>query len=605
MTARQLAQKLTDLVSGRADTAPGLGRDSPDPDTTGSGQVRRGTRWAAALRVAATRAFGGRVGGGSWNPWAISAALVALLLSVPLLTVAVGALEPSGGEVWAHLASTVLPEYLRNSVVLVIGSGGLALLIGVAAAWLVATTEFPGRRLLEWALVLPLSVPAYIAAYTYAGMLDMTGPVQRAMRAWIPGMADQYISVPIMRIETAVLIFAFVFYPYVYLLARASFVGQSRTALEAAWTLGRGGWSAFRRVALPLARPALAAGASLVVMEVLNDYGAVSYYGVTTFTTGIFRSWHALGNLDAAVRLAAMLMVFVFVVLALERSQRGRQRVDDMRGTGHRPVVRQQLAGGKALAAFLICFVPVLLGFLLPVAQLVYWAARTYAEVVDPGYLRLVVNSFLLSAAAGVLCVVLAMLLVYAKRLSHGLAMGAASRVATLGYSIPGAVIAVGVIVPFGWFDRTVDAAARGWFDVSTGLILSGTLFALVFAYAVRYTAVALLPLEAGFERQCRNLDEAARSLGETPLRALTRVALPLLRPTLMAAAILVFVDVMKEIPLTLSLRPFNFDTLATRAYQLAMDEQVAESANAALVVIATGLVPVLWLDRLLSRRHT
>ncbi len=537
-----------------------------------------------------------------WSPWSAAAAAVALILSIPMLVVAVGAAGAEGWGVWAHLASTVMPEYLRNSVVLVVGAGGLALVIGVVAAWLVATCDFPGRRVLEWALVLPLSVPAYIAAYTYAGMLDVTGPVQRAMRALVPSLSESFVAIPIMRIETMVVIFALVLYPYVYLLSRAVFLGQSRTALEAAWTLGHGGASAFWRVALPLARPAVAAGASMVVMEVLNDYGAVSYYGVTTFTTGIFRSWHALGDLGAAIRLAAFLMVFVLAVLALERSQRGRRRVDDTRGTGHRPLLRQRLRGWRAWAAFAVCFAPVLLGFLIPVAQLAYWALRTAGDVVDASYLRLVANSFGLAAGAAAICVVLAVLLVYAGRLSRGRAMGVANRAVVLGYSIPGAVIAVGVIVPFGWLDRTVDAAAEATFGFSTGLLLSGTLFALVFAYAVRYTAVALLPLEAGFERQCRNLDAASRCLGEPPLATLWRVALPLLRRTLLAAAILVFVDVMKEIPLTLSLRPFNFDTLATRAYQLAVDEQVAESASAALVIIAVGLLPVLGLDRLLSR---
>ncbi|HEY8376793.1 MAG TPA: iron ABC transporter permease, partial [Nannocystis sp.] len=488
------------------------------------------------------------------------------------------------------------------SVVLAVGSGGLALVIGVASAWLVATCDFPGRRTLEWALVLPLSVPAYIAAYTYAGMLDVTGPVQRAVRALVPSLAESFVAIPIMRIETMVVIFALVLYPYVYLLSRAVFLGQSRTVLEAAWTLGHGGASAFWRVALPLARPAIAAGVSMVVMEVLNDYGAVSYYGVSTFTTGIFRSWHALGDLGAAIRLAAILMAFVFLVLALERSQRGRRRVDDVGGTGHRPLLRQRLRGWRAWAAFAVCFTPLLFGFLIPVAQLAFWSLRTAGDVVDAGYLRLVANSFGLATAAALLCVVIALLLVYAGRLGGGRAVSAANRTVVLGYSIPGAVIAVGVIVPFGWIDRTVDAVAEATLGVSTGLLLSGTLFALVFAYAVRYTAVALLPIEAGFERQCRNLDAAARCLGEPPLMTLWRVALPLLRRTLLAAAILVFVDVMKEIPLTLSLRPFNFDTLATRAYQLAVDEQVAESANAALVIIAVGLLPVLGLDRLLAR---
>lgn len=564
-----------------------------------------GARGVAAARRAGPgsgllRVRGWRLLGGPWSPWTLGAVAIAALLCVPIVVVAVGAFAPADG-VWSHLASTVLPEYLRNSLVLAVGAGSLALVIGVSTAWLVATCDFPGRRIFEWALVLPLSVPAYIAGYTYAGMLDVTGPLQRAARALIPAFADRFIAIPIMRIETVVLIFALVLYPYVYLVARTAFLGQSRTALEASWMLGRSGWAAFFRVALPLARPALAAGVSLVVMEVLNDYGAVQYYGVSTFTTGIFRSWHALGNLDAAIRLAAFLMAFVFVVLAIERALRRGRRVDSGAAV-HRPLLRRTLRGRHAAAAFVTCLVPLLLGFLIPVAQLGYWAVRTAGEVVDLGYLRLVANSFLLAGTAGLLCVVLALVLAYAARLSRSRAMGTVSRVAVLGYSIPGAVIAVGVLIPAGWLDRTIDGAAQSVLGVSTGLLLSGTLVALVFGYVVRYVAVALLPLEAGFEHQCRNLDEASRSLGEPPLGTLVRVVLPLLQRTLLAAAILVFVDVMKEIPLTLSLRPFNFDTLATRSYQMAMDEQVAESASAALVVIATGLLPVIGLDRLLSR---
>lgn len=528
------------------------------------------------------------------------ATLIAAILSIPALVVAVGTFAPAG-DTWSHLASTVLPEYLRNSALLVLGVGVLTLVIGVATAWLVVTCEFPGRRVFEWALILPLSVPAYIAAYTYAGMLDVTGPVQRLLRFLVPAWSDRFLFVDVMRFETVVLIFGLVLYPYVYLIARTSFLTQSRTALEASRVLGRGGWSSFFRVALPLSRPALVAGLSLVVMEVLNDYGAVTYYGVSTFTTGIFRSWLALGDLDAAVRLSGMLMAFVFVVLALERLGRGGARVDEG-GRVHRPLPRYELRGAGAWAAFAVCFVPLLLGFLVPVAQLGYWAAQTAPRVVNAGFVHLVVNSFLLAVGAAVLCVFLALLLAYAARLSRTLYMSLISRVAVLGYSIPGAVIAVGVLMSLGWLDRSVDGLMRGAFGISTGLLLSGSVVALLFAYAVRFLAVGLLPVEAGFERQCRNLDEASRSLGVPPLATLRRVALPLMRGTLLGAVILVFVDVLKEIPLTLVLRPFNFDTLATKAFQMAMDEQVAESANAALVVIATGIVPIVWLNRLLSK---
>lgn len=526
------------------------------------------------------------------------ATLIAIGLAIPMLVVAAGAFAATG-ETWTHLASTVLPGYVRNTILLVIGAAALTLVIGTATAWLVATCEFPGRRIFEWALILPLSVPAYIAAYTYAGIFDVTGPVQKLLRM-VPGWSDRIFYLDVMRFETVLLIFGLVLYPYVYLIARTAFLGQSRTALEASRTLGRGGWSAFFRVALPLARPALAAGVTLVVMEVLNDYGAVAYYGVPTFTTGIFRSWLALGDLDAAIRLAALLMVIVFAVLGIERLMRRGKRVEEGSGS-HRPLRRFELTGPRAAAAFITCLTPLLLGFIIPVSQLAYWAVLTAGEVVNLEFVRLVTNTFLLAVGGALICVILALVLAYTARLHRTLYMGLVSRTAILGYSIPGAVIAVGVLVSFGWFDRSLGGILERSAGVSVGLILSGTIAALLFAYAVRFLAVALLPIEAGFEQQCRNLDEASRSLGIPPFATLRRVALPLLKRTLLGALILVFVDVLKEIPLTLVLRPFNFDTLATKAYQLAVDEQVAESANAALVVIATGLVPIIWLNRLLS----
>lgn len=544
-------------------------------------------------------ARGGRSGRRRWNPWTATATLIALALSLPVLVVAVGAFAATG-ETWSHLAGTVLPEYVRNSVLLVLGSGALALGIGTATAWLVATCDFPGRRLFEWALILPLSVPAYIAAYTYAGIFDVTGPAQRILRALVPGWSERIFYLDVMRFETVLVIFALVLYPYVYLIARTSFLGQSRTALEASRSLGQGGWSAFFRIALPLARPALAAGLTLVAMEVLNDYGAVAYYGVPTFTTGIFRSWLALGDLDAAIRLAALLMLIVLCVLGLERVLRRGKRVEEGSGS-HRPLRRYQLGGTRAVAAMAACLLPLLLGFILPVAQLAYWAVLTAGEVVDLRFLRLVANTFLLAVGGAFICVLLALILAYTTRLYRTYYMRAVARTAVLGYSIPGAVIAVGILVSFGWIDRHLAALLQQTTGVSMGLLLSGSLTALLFAYAVRFLAVALLPIEAGFERQCRNLDEASRSLGIPPFATLRRVALPLMRSTLLGAVILVFVDVLKEIPLTLVLRPFNFDTLATKAYQLATDEQLAQSANAALVVIATGLIPIIWLNRLLA----
>jgi iron(III) transport system permease protein len=448
--------------------------------------------------------------------------------------------------------------------------------------------EFPLRGFFRWALVLPLAVPAYMAAYTYAGMLDVAGPVQRTIRAVVPGAQDTFFYWNVMRIEAVALIFAVVFYPYVFLLTRALFEHRSGRALEAARLLGRGPWSVFFRVGVPMARPAVVAGLALVLMEILNDYGAVSYYGVTTFTTGIFRAWFSLGDLDTAIRLSAILMGIVLLVLALERWQRGSARYDE--GGAGRPVSRYRLRGPAAAGALAFCAVPLLFGFAIPVGQLGLWSWQVAPSLTDPAFLRLARNSFLLAAGAALLCVAIAVVLAYAARLDRSPLTRSAGKLALLGYSIPGAVVAVGVLV-------AVLAVGR-LFEGGTALLVTGSVAALVFGYVVRFMAVGFLSVEAGFARVGENLPAASRVLGAPPLRTLLRVELPLLRRSLLAAGTLVFIDVLKELPLTLILRPFNFDTLATRAFQLASDEQVAQSAPAALLVIAAAALVVGVLHR-------
>jgi iron(III) transport system permease protein len=534
------------------------------------------------------------------SSWTLGALVSVALLSLPILVIALGLLAPAT-ETWAHVRSTVLSDYIVNSVRLVFGAGLIALVLGVSTAWLVTAYDFPGRRFFEWSLILPLAVPAYIAAYTYAGMFDVTGPLQRLVRSTVPALADEFLYLDVMNIGMVTLIFGFVLYPYVYLVSRASFARQSATLLEASRTLGHGPAATFRRVALPLARPAMAAGVGLVAMEVLNDYGAVKYYGVSTFTTGIFRSWFGLGDLGSAIRLSAMLMVFVFALMAIERSQRGRAAFAGGRAS-ERPLLRARLTGRQALFAFSMCALPFLFGFAVPVAQLGYWASGTVASVVDASFIRLIANTFVLAGAAAIVCVLVALLLTYASRLNPRPWLRRVSRVTVLGYSMPGAVVAVGVLVPFAWVDHRVDGVMQATLGIPTGLLLSGTLVALVFAYAVRFMAVAFLPVESGFTRICGRVDDAARSLGASPSCALRTVSLPLLRGTLLGAVILVFVDVLKELPLTLILRPFNFDTLATRAYQLATDELIAVSANYALVIILAGVIPVVLLNRVVAR---
>jgi iron(III) transport system permease protein len=540
--------------------------------------LTRSSRWSRAARSL------------PWG-WAALAFGVVALMAVPVVSVPIRALGPTG-EAWQHVSTTLLPIYLRNTAFLLVVSGGVALALGAGTAWLVALCDFPGRKHFRWALVLPLAVPAWMAAYIYAAMADVTGPIQRIVRAVVPGAADSFLYLNVMRIEVVAVLFGVVLFPYVYLPTRAMLEQRAGPALEAARLLGDGPFGVFRRVALPLARPALAGGSALVLMEVLNDYGAVKYYGVSTFTTGIFRAWFTLGDLDSAVRLAGILMMVVMLLLLTERWQRGGARYDGVGGRGG--AARYRLRGFGAAGAFTFCAIPLLLGFVIPLLQLLAWGWRTAPEVVDARFLRLVLNSLGLAAAAGVAAVAVAVPLAFATRIDRTPLIRSLARISLLGYSVPGAVIAVGVL--------TTTLAVDRFLVGGDSLLLTGTVGALVFAYVVRFMAVAYLPVEAGLEKIGDSLTAASRTLGASPLRTLLRIELPLLRGSILAAATLVVIDVLKELPLTLIMRPFNLDTLATRSFQLASDEQVAHSAPAALLIIASASIVVAVLHRTLDR---
>lgn len=526
--------------------------------------------------------------------------MVAVVVATPLLAVAARLLAPAG-ETWAHLVATVLPDYLRGTIVLVLGTTLLAILLGTVTAWLVATADFPGRALLDRALVLPLAVPAFLAAHGWSGMLDATGPMQQLVRALGPADDARFVQVTVAGPVAAVAILALALYPYVFLTARAAFRDENRTFLEAARTMGQSPFDALRRIALPLARPAIAAGAALVAMEALADYGASRYLGVTTLTTGVFRAWFGFGDLDAAARLSALLMGAVLALLLLERTLRGRRRWSGGEAVA-RPIARRQIKGGGRWLATLACAVPVLLGFGVPVFQFLWWSARTAAGELDGAFARLALTAVGLAAAAAVIAVGAGLVIAWAVRLARSALTLGAARVAGLGYAMPGAVVAVGVLAPLSLLDRGLGSVIGTITGTPPGLLLGGTVAALLFAYLVRFLAVAHLPLEAGLAALPASMDDAARTLGASPRRLLHRVMLPLLAGPLGAALLFVFVDVMKELPITLALRPFNVDTLATQAFQLAIDERPAQAAPYALAIVLVGLVPVLLLDRLARR---
>jgi iron(III) transport system permease protein len=525
---------------------------------------------------------------------------IAALVSLPVLVVAAAVFAPVG-DVWEHLAATVLWRYIGNTLWLAVGVGVVTLTIGVGTAWLVTMCSFSGRRVFEWALLLPLAMPAYAIAYTYGGMFDFAGPVQTALREWFGWSRNDYWFPPVRSLGGAITVLGFVLYPYVYMLTRSAFLEQSVCVLEVSRSLGSGPWRAFLRVALPLARPAIVTGVALALMETLGDYGAVQYLAVDTFTTGIFRTWYGLGNLTAATQLAAILLAFVFAVLALERITRGGARYHHT-SVRYRPLPRYRLGGMRAAAAVAACTVPVFLGFLLPVGRLLLWTLETAPTMLDADFVLLTWNSVRLAATASILAVVAAVVLAYAMRLGRGRTVRAATRVAGMGYAIPGAVVAVGVLVPLAWFDNSLDAWIRATFGVSTGLFLSGTVAGLVFAYVVRFLAISLNAVESSLGKVTENMDRAARTLGARPASTLLRVHAPIMWGSLMTAGLLVFVDVMKELPATLILRPFNFNTLAVRTYELASDERLADAASAGLAIVLAGLVPIILLSAAIAR---
>ncbi len=536
-----------------------------------------------------------------FNPLLLATATVAALVGMPVASVLANVFSGGTGGTWAHLAATVLPDYVRNTVLLCLGVGVGVVVVGVATAWLTAMHEFPGQRIFQWALVLPLAMPAYVLAYVYTDFLQFVGPLQTALRETFGWQRDDYWFPDVRSTGGAVAMFVFVLYPYVYMLARTAFLERASGMLEAARTLGEGAWRSFFRVSLPLARPAVAAGATLALMETLADYGTVSYFAVQTFTTGIYRAWFSLGDRVAAAQLAAALLGFVVLLLAIEQLSRGRARFHNTTGR-NRPMAGRRLRGWHAGAAFLACALPLCAGFLLPAGLLLRLALVEGDAQFGERFVGLARNSFVLAGLTAGIAVGLALLLAYGARVSRGWLARALNRLVGLGYAVPGSVIAVGVLIPVTRLDNWLAAQWQLWFGNSPGLLLTGGIAALVYAYLVRFLAVALHSVGASLSKITPSMDDAARSLGLGQGATLRRVHLPMLRGSLFTAGLLVFVDVMKELPATLVMRPFNFDTLATQAYTLASDERLGEASTAALAIVVVGLLPLIALSRQIVR---
>ncbi len=530
------------------------------------------------------------------NPWVIRAVILAVIIALPLLIV-FGNITSDGGETWQHILRNLLPTYVTNTIILMVGVALLTFIMGVSTAWITSVYHFPGRKFFRWALILPIALPAYISGFTWAGILDYASPVYVFFRNHLGVDTGQFLFFNILSMPGAIIILALAFYPYVYLITRAYFMRQSSSLFEVAASLGKSPGAIFFQVALPLARPAIVAGVSLALMEVLNDYGVARYFGVDTFTTGIFTAWFSFSHPPAALKLSAYLMIFVLVLILMERFQRRKMRYD-MMGSSYRPMQKRRLNKVNAVIAFSVCSIPFALGFLFPAMMLIYWSIKTAPQVLDFRFWELLGNSFLLAAMASVIVVTLAILIAFTVRSFPSALVRVLAKITTLGYALPGAVVAIGILIPFLW----LDGYLAGIGGTSVRIALTGTWFALLYAYLVRFMAVGYNSIESGMERISRSLDEASRSMGMSNTKTLVKINMPLLTGSLISAALLVFIDVLKELPLTLILRPFNFDTLAIRAFEFASDERVAEAAPAALIIVLTGLIPVLLLNKITSK---
>ncbi|MCG3112441.1 MAG: iron ABC transporter permease [Candidatus Manganitrophus sp. SB1] len=529
--------------------------------------------------------------------WQAATLSIAGLVLIPLAVVLFSVFSETN-EVWLHFVQTSLVTLLTNTFWLLLGVGVGTTFLGVSLAWLTAACDFPGRRWLDWALMLPLSLPPYVVAFVSIGLLDFTGPVQTQLRLWL---GVERLWFPRIRSTGGVIaVMTLTLYPYVYMLARNAFLTQGRRAIEAAQSLGQGRFRGFLGVALPMARPWIVGGLALVLMETLADFGTVSIFNYDTFTTAIYKAWFGLFSLSAAAQLASLLVFIVFVVLLIEQRSRSRRRFSH---AGRSSVAdRISLRGGRGWLAFAYAISVLGIAFIIPVGQLSVWAFGVFRQDFDLRYLSFLGHSVFLGGAAALLTCAGALILVSANRLRNDLMTRTAVRVATLGYALPGSVLAVGIFIPLIWIDKQMIEWIQTLFGIEIGFILSGTLAAMLLAYLIRFLAVAHGAVDSAMNRITPSLDETARCLGVSGIPLLRKVYLPLLRGGLLTAALLVFVDVMKEMPITLMTRPFGWDTLSVRIFEMTSEGEWERAALPAVALVLTGFIPILLLSRYSSR---
>lgn len=534
--------------------------------------------------------------------WFLSSSTIAFFVALPIFSVVFLALFPEENA-WPHLISTVLPTYLKNTAILMIGVGGLSLLVGTGAAWLISMYDFPGKRWLSWGLLLPFAVPAYVIAYVYTDLLEFAGPIQSTLRDIMGWTSSKDYWFPSIRsMGGAIIMMSLVLYPYIYMLARAAFLEQSVSLYRVSRSLGTTPLGFFFRVSLPIARPALAVGLSLVLMETLNDFGTVDYFAVRTLTAGLYDTWLNMSNLGGAAQIAVLMVFVVVVLISLERYSRRKQKQYHSRNQGD-PIPTTLLTGLRGYTASLLIFLPIFLGFVIPFIILGKYAFDNFAVSWDSKFLNYAFNSFALASSAAFITLILGIILTYTNRLNAKPGTKLMVGISSLGYAIPGAVLAVGIIIPFATIDNLVDGWMRDYFNFSSGLILSGTAFAIIFSYSVRFLAVASGSVESSLSKVTPNMDMAARSLGLTQFQTLIKVHLPIIKKGALTGMLVVFVDCLKELPATLILRPFNFETLATQVYQFASDELIEQSALSALIIVLVGIIPIILLDKSINHK--
>ena len=530
------------------------------------------------------------------NGWVLFAILFSLIVIVPIATVG-SFVFINEGDTWLHLKETVLLNYITNSLVIALCVFIFSVVIGTMTAWIISMFNFPCSKYIDWLLILPLAIPSYALCYVYSETFGFNGFFSQ-MFQWLTN-SNSYL-VNFYSIEGAIFIFTFSLYPYVYILARQSFISQSASYIEISKISGHNLVKIFLKNSIPYARPAIIGGATLVIMETLADYGVADYLGIDTFTKGIYRTWFNLGDINSAGKLSSILLLTVFFVIFIERTSRRKAKYNkNIRND--RPLIKRNLSGFNAYLAITLCLIPVFLGFFIPLITLISWCFKSISYWDLYSFIKIIFSSFSIAFIAAILCMACAIIIVYGLRVNYKF-VSPFARIASMGYSIPGAVAAIGILIPIIWMDNNLNIFFSKYFNYSTGLLLSGSLAALLFAYLIRFLALSIQSVENAFIRVPSSLDNAAKVLGATNKNILKNILIKLNINGICLGILVVFVDILKELPATIILRPYDFSTLAIKAHELAMDERLYEASLPLITIIFVCLCPLFVINKITTK---